>query len=65
MGLHVSRHPLVQHKLGLLRRADTDSTQFRALVRELTLLLLYEVTSDLPLKRRSADTPLGSTRLPR
>ncbi len=65
MALHVSRHPLVQHKLGLLRRADTPPWLFRPLVRELTLLLLYEATLDLPAIEVSVDTPLEATRVPK
>ena len=42
-------HPLVQHKLTLLRRKDSSSSKFRSLVREIGLLLAYELTRDLPL----------------
>ena len=47
--VYVSRHPLVQHKLTLLRRTVTEPKKFRELVRELSQLLLYEATLDLPL----------------
>ena len=58
MALQVSTHPLVQHKLGLLRRRDTPPWVFRPLIRELTLLLLYEATADLTLWPERVETPL-------
>jgi uracil phosphoribosyltransferase len=58
-GVFVSEHPLVQHKLTLLRDKDTNSTQFRQLVRETALLLCYEATQDLALESRTIDTPMG------
>src|SRR5690606_33764148 len=59
-GVFVSRHPLVQHKLTLLRDKNTNSTQFRQLVRELSILLSYEATHDLELKPVKVGPPLGS-----
>lgn len=55
----ISRHPLVQHKLTLLRRTATEPKKFRELVRELSQFLLYEATLDLPLKEHPVDTPLA------
>jgi uracil phosphoribosyltransferase len=55
----VSQHPLVQHKLTLLRRTETEYKKFRELVRELTLLLVYEATTDLPLIPYPIETPLA------
>ena len=55
----VSDHPLVKHKLTLLRDAATDHRKFRELVRELALLLCYEATRDLALARTTVDTPMG------
>ena len=57
--LHVSPHPLVKHKLTLLRDVDTDHRRFRELVRELALLLCYEATGDLHLRQRGVQTPMG------
>ncbi|MDT7951607.1 MAG: uracil phosphoribosyltransferase [Acetobacteraceae bacterium] len=54
----VLRHPLVQHKLTLLRRDRTATAAFRQITRELSLLLAYEVTRDLPLEMIEIDTPL-------
>jgi uracil phosphoribosyltransferase len=42
------RHPLIRHKLGLLRRADISTKNFRELAQEVTMLLTYEATKDLP-----------------
>jgi uracil phosphoribosyltransferase len=51
-------HPLVQHKLGLLRDTSTDTHRFRQLVNELTLLLTYEATKDLATEGTAIETPL-------
>ncbi len=56
--LYPSRHPLVAHKISLLSDRSTDTGQFRELVRELTHLLLYEATCDLPLREKTFHTPL-------
>lgn len=56
--VHVSTHPLIRHKLGLLRRRDAPPWQFRQLIRELTSLLLYEATADLPIRPERIETPL-------
>lgn len=55
----VSSHPLVKHKLTALRDIDTNPRDFRSLVRELALLLTYEVTQDLPLQAIRVQTPLA------
>lgn len=52
-------HPLVAHKLSLMRERDTSSASFRRLSREIGLLLGYEVLRDLPTELRSIDTPLA------
>lgn len=57
--VHVSQHPLVLHKLSVLRDKDTDHRAFRELVRELALLLTYEATRDLPLQPKTVTTPMG------
>jgi uracil phosphoribosyltransferase len=58
--VQVSPHPLVQHKLTLLRRTVTEPKKFRELVRELTQFLFYEATLDLPLNPIEIQTPLAS-----
>jgi len=57
--VHVSQHPLVLHKLSVLRDKDTDHRAFRELVRELALLLCYEATQDLELTPKKVMTPMG------
>ncbi len=54
-------HPLVQHKLTLMRRKETPTAEFRRLVREVAMLLGYEITRDLPLTTVSVETPLMET----
>ena len=51
-------HPLVQHKLTIMRKKDTSSNHFRTLLKEVSLLLAYEVTRDLPLTNIDIETPL-------
>ncbi|HTK88786.1 MAG TPA: uracil phosphoribosyltransferase [Verrucomicrobiae bacterium] len=57
--VHVIDHPLVQHKLSLLRRKETSTSEFRALVAEIGMLLGYEVTRDLPTQATVVQTPLA------
>jgi uracil phosphoribosyltransferase len=57
--LHVSQHPLVQHKLAVLRDENTDHRSFRELMRELAMLLAYEATLDIKLAPRDVKTPMG------
>jgi uracil phosphoribosyltransferase len=54
-------HPLVRHKLGLLRDVNTDTDNFRRLVNELTLLLTYEATKEMDLEQIEVETPLEVT----
>lgn len=56
----VSSHPLIQHKLTMLRDVNTDHRAFRDLVYELALLLCYEATQDLTLKATTVQTPMGA-----
>jgi len=57
-------HPLVVHKLSLMRDKTTPSAVFRQLLREISLLLGYEVLRDLPVELRSIETPVGPTEAP-
>lgn len=57
--VNVIDHPLVQHKLTLLRDRHTSTAKFRRLLNELSTLLAYEVTRDLPLTTRAIETPLA------
>lgn len=63
-GVTVVDHPLVQHKLTLMRRRDTGVAAFRALLQEIGALLAYEVARDLPLARTRIETPLAAMDAP-
>lgn len=52
-------HPLIQHKLTLMRRKHTSTSSFRALLQELSMLMAYEVTRDLPVVMEDIETPLA------
>jgi len=58
--VHISSHPLVRHKLTILRDKQTDHVKFRQLVREIALLLCYEATRDLKVRDASVETPMGT-----
>ena len=60
-GVTVVEHPLVQHKLTLMRDKDTSTAAFRQLLREISTLLCYEVTRDLPLEPVEIETPVQRT----
>jgi uracil phosphoribosyltransferase len=62
--LNVISHPLVQHKLTLMRRRDTSTTSFRALLSEISMLLAYEVTRDMHVTMEEIETPLMAMRAP-
>ncbi len=62
--VRVIDHPLVQHKLTLMRQREQSTAGFRQLLREISLLLAYEVTRDLPLTSREIETPLASMDAP-
>ena len=59
-GVTIVDHPLVQHKLTLLRDKETSTRSFRALLREISVLLCYEVTRDLPLEDVAIETPVAA-----
>jgi uracil phosphoribosyltransferase len=60
-GVHLIDHPLVQHKLTLMRRKDASTNSFRLLLHELSALMAYEVLRDMPMHEIEIDTPLEST----
>ena len=62
--LTIVDHPLVQHKLSLMRRKQTPTGLFRQLLREISTLLAYEVTRDLPLALEEVETPIAAMRAP-
>jgi len=63
-GVTVVSHPLVQHKLTLLREKDASTKAFRELLQEIGMLLCYEVTRDLPLSDVDIETPLAQMKTP-
>src|ERR1044071_4273492 len=63
-GITIVTHPLVQHKLTLLRDRNSSIQLFRSVVREIATLLCYEVTRDLPIDQIEIETPIATTRSP-
>lgn len=62
--LTVISHPLVQHKLSIMRKRDTSTSKFRRLAGEVAMLLAYEVTRDIPLTLEDIETPLARMQAP-
>ena len=62
--IHVIRHPVVQHKLTLMRSKGTSVTEFRALASEVAMLMAHEVTRDFPLGKTTITTPMGRMQAP-
>ena len=56
--VHVIAHPLVQHKLTLMRKRETSTSKFRQLLEEISMLMGYEVTRDMPVSHERIETPL-------
>ena len=56
--VHVFDHPLIQHKLSIMRKTETGPKEFRELLEEISMLMVYEVTRDLPTEEVEIDTPL-------
>jgi len=56
--VHVIDHPLVQHKLTLMRKKEASTTSFRTLLNEISMLMAYEVTRDMPMQEVEIETPL-------
>jgi uracil phosphoribosyltransferase len=63
-GVTVIDHPLVQHKLTIMRKKDTSTAGFRRLLREISMLLCYEVTRDLELTQETIETPITQMQAP-
>lgn len=59
--LHLIDHPLVQHKLSLMRNKEASTNSFRRLLNELSMLMAYEVTRDMPMQEVEIETPLEKT----
>ena len=65
MSVHIIEHPLVQHKLSLLRDKRTSTSQFRQSLREISMLMGYEITRDFPLTYEKISTPLQTMNAPK
>ena len=65
MALHIIDHPMVQHKLTLLRDKDTSTMKFRELLKEISMFMGYEVTRDFPLTYEEIETPLQKMSCPK
>ncbi|MGN0793437.1 MAG: uracil phosphoribosyltransferase [Aristaeellaceae bacterium] len=59
--VHVFDHPLIQHKLAIMRRKETGPKEFRELLEEISMLMVYEVTRDLPTEDVEIETPICKT----
>ena len=57
--LHIINHPLIQHKLSIMRSESTGSKDFRQLLDEISMLMGYELTRDLPLENVQIETPVS------
>ena len=62
--VHVINHPLVQHKLSIMRKKETSTSSFRLLLQELSMLMAYEITRDMPTSFQEIETPLTKTHAP-
>jgi len=60
--VHVINHPLVQHKLTLMRKKEASTNSFRTLLNEISMLMAYEVTRDMPMQEVEIETPLETMR---
>ena len=65
MRVHIIDHPLVQHKLSLMRDKHASTNKFRQLLQEISMLMGYEVTRDLPLMYEEIETPLQTMNAPK
>lgn len=65
MALHIIEHPLVQHKLSIMRNKETSTIQFRDLLKEIAMLMGYEITRDFPLEYEEIETPLMKMNAPK
>ena len=65
MALHIVDHPLVQHKLSLMRNKETSTNKFRDLLKEIAMFMGYEITRDFPLTYEEIETPLMKMNAPK
>lgn len=65
MTLHIIDHPLVQHKLSIMRNKETSTLEFRELLKEIAMFMGYEITRDFPLEYEEIETPLMKMNAPK
>ena len=65
MSLHIIDHPLIQHKLSIMRNKATSTSEFRKLLQEISMLMGYEITRDFPLEYEEIETPLQKMNAPK
>ena len=65
MALHIIDHPLIQHKLSIMRKKETSTIKFRKLLKEISMFMGYEVTRDFPLTYEEIETPLMKMKAPK
>ena len=65
MSLHIIDHPLVQHKLSIMRNKETSTLKFRELLKEIAMFMGYEITRDFPLEYEEIETPLMKMNAPK
>ena len=65
MALHLIEHPLVQHKLSIMRDKETSTIKFRELLKEISMLMGYEITRDFPLTHEEIETPIKKMSAPK
>ena len=65
MNVHIIAHPLVQHKLSIMRNKETSTAVFRKVLQEISMLMGYEITRDFPLEYEEIETPLQKMNAPK
>ena len=65
MALHIINHPLIQHKLSIMRDKETSTIKFRELLKEISMLMGYEITRDFPIIHEEIETPLMKMNAPK
>ena len=65
MNIHLIDHPLVQHKLSIMRNKETSTLKFRQLLQEISMFMGYEITRDFPLTYEEIETPLQKMNAPK
>ena len=65
MSLHIINHPLILHKLSIMRNKKTSTMEFRKMLKEISMLMGYEITRDFPLEYKTIETPLQTMEAPK